>query len=252
MIDVLRSEWIKLRTIRMNWILLGIAVAFPPIVCLLTVGLQKTDDISADNIVTLVWGTSTVTALLLGVIAATAITGEFGFGTIRPTFAATPRRHVVVIAKAIVMFVVALLAEAVVVGFTFTASSIIASARDVSVSLSDLPAGVAPLLGVTVFAGLVAVLGHGLGLIVRNTPATVAILLGWALVVEGLIAGLLGAIGLDHPAKYVPFSAGVQMGNPDAGTDPEVLGRLAGGLYFGSVALLLVVLGGWLTSRRDA
>jgi ABC-2 type transport system permease protein len=252
MIAVLRSEWIKLRTIRMNWVLIAIAVAFPLVVCILTTSLQKERDINANDVVGLVSGTSTVTALLLGVIAATAITGEFGFGTIRPTFAATPQRSKVITAKAIVSLVLGLAAEAVVVVLAYAACSIIASNRDRPISLSDVPAGTAPLLGVTVFAGIVSLLGYGLGLIIRNTPATVAVLLVWPLVIEGLIAALLGAIGVDHPAKFLPYNSGIQLGNPDSGTSADVLSRLPAGLYFGSVTLVILVIGTLLTARRDA
>ena len=184
-------------------------------------------------------------------IGATAITGEFGFGTIRPTFAAMPRRWTVIIAKAIVTVVVALVAEAVVVIVTYAACSIIASSRDRPISLSDVPAGAAPLVGVVVFAGIVGLLGYGLGLIVRNTPATVAILLVWPLVIEGLVAALLAAAGVDNPLKFLPYNSGIQLGNPDVG-DSTVLSRVPAGLYFGSVTLVILVIGALLTDRRDA
>ncbi len=252
MTAVLRSEWIKLRTIRMNWVLIIIAVAFPLVVGILTTALQQQRDINAKDVVGLVSGTSTVTALLLGVIAATAITGEFGFGTIRPTFAATPHRSKVVGAKAIVSVVVGLAVEAVVVILVYNVCALIASSRNRPISLSDVPAGVAPLLGVTVFAGIVSLLGYGLGLIIRNTPATVAVLLVWPLVVESLVAALLAAIGVDHPAKFLPYNSGIQLGNPDSGTSSDVLSRVPAGLYFGSVTLVILLIGTILTSRRDA
>jgi ABC-2 type transport system permease protein len=252
MIDALRSEWIKLRTIRMNWVLLAIAVAFPPVVSILTTALQQEQDVDAKGVVGLVSGTSVVTALLLGVIGATAITGEFGFGTIRPTFAAMPRRWTVITAKAIVTAVVALAAEAVVVIVTYVACAVVASNRDRPISLSDVPAGAAPLIGVVVFAGIVGLLGYGLGLLIRNTPATVAVLLVWPLVIEGLLAALLGAAGVDNPLKFMPYNSGIQLGNPDAGTDPSVLSRVPAGLYFGTVTAVILVVGALLTDRRDA
>ena len=43
MINVLRSEWIKLRTVRMNFVLAIIALAFPVIVVVLTASLADTD-----------------------------------------------------------------------------------------------------------------------------------------------------------------------------------------------------------------
>ncbi len=115
MISTLRSEWIKLRTVRMNWVLAAIAVAFPLVITVLTTLLVDNDDMNSGDVVGLVTGTSVVTGMLLGVIGAAGITGEFGFGTIRPTFAATPKRSRVIVAKAIVTVVVGAVVEAVMV-----------------------------------------------------------------------------------------------------------------------------------------
>src|SRR5436190_17003791 len=105
MIDTLRSEWIKLRTVRMNWVMGIVALAFPLIVSTLTAALKKKSTLRTQDIFDVITGTSVVSALLLGVVAASGVAGEFGFGTIRPTFAATPRRLRVVAAKAVVTVV---------------------------------------------------------------------------------------------------------------------------------------------------
>jgi ABC-2 type transport system permease protein len=250
--SVARSEWIKLRTIRMNWVLVVIAAAFPLIVGVLTTALQRERDIDARGVVDVVTGTTSVTALLLGVIAASSSTGEFGFGTIRPTFAATPRRSRVIVAKAVVTTLVALVVAAVVVLVDFAVCAAIASNRGRPVSLGDVPGGTAAVIGVIVFAGIVSLLGYGLGLLIRNTPATIAVLLVWPLVVENLIAGLLVATGVKHPAKFLPYISGIQLANPDAGIDKDVLARVPAGLYFGGVTLAILLLGAYLTNRRDA
>lgn len=252
MTAVMRSEWIKLRTIRMNWVLVIIAAAFPLIVGVLTTALQGKEHIDSRNIVDVVTGTSIVTALLLGVIGASSITGEFGFGTIRPTFAATPRRSRVVIAKAIVTTALALVVQAIVVLVVYGACAAIASGRDRPVSVGDVPGGQGALIGVVILAGIVSLLGFGLGLLIRNTPATIAVLLVWPLVVENLIAGLLSAAGVAHPAKFLPYLSGLSLANRQAGTDPDIPSRLHAGLYFGAVTLVIVALGAVLTDRRDA
>ena len=135
----------------------------------------------------LVTGTSVVTALLLGVVGAVVDHAEFAFGTIRPTFAATPRRMRVLVAKGIVTAVFAAVAEALVVVVCFWSSSAIASSRGAKVSLDGEPEARAALIGIVVFAVIVSLLGFGLGLIIRNTPAAVAVLILWPLVVENII-----------------------------------------------------------------
>lgn len=253
MINVLRSEWIKLRTVRMNHVLTGIAVAFPVIVVVLTTVFVNTDDFSTRDLVGLVTGTSVITGLLLGVIGAAGITSEFGFGTIRPTFAATPRRWMVIVAKAVVTLVMALVVEAIVVVVAYGAGAAILGGRDATVDLSTAGAGaLASLIGVVLFAAIVSLLGYGLGLLMRSTPAAVSVLILWPLLVENILTLLLGRIGLDHPQKWMPYSAGFSLGYPDAGVDADTLGRVMGGLYFFAVTVAITAIGAVLVQRRDA
>jgi len=253
MINALRSEWIKLRTIRMNWVLVIIAVAFPLIVSVLTAALNDNSEFDAENLLSVVTGTSVVTGMLLGVIGAATITGEFGFGTIRPTFAATPKRMVVIIAKAIVTVLVAIVVEAVVVAACYGIGSAISSSRDRHIDLADAPNGKPAIVGVILFAAIVALLGYGLGLLIRNTPATVAILVLWPLVAEGIIGALLNVAGVSHPFKWLPYNAGINIANPSSDiSSAEQLGRVAGGLYFLAVTAVVTALGAIATSRRDA
>lgn len=251
MINTIRSEWIKLRTVRMNLVLFIVAVAFPVVVSVLVAALANVSDLKVSDIAGLVTGSSVVTALLLGVVGAVSITGEFAHGTIRPTFAATPRRMRVLVAKAIVTALFAAVAEALVVVFCFAVSSAIAKSRGVSVSLSGQPEAKAALIGIVVFAVIVSLLGFGLGMVIRNTPAAVAILILWPLVVENIIFAILSAAGVDNPQKFLPYISGFGLGNPERASS-ESLGRVTGGLYFATVTAVVVAAGAIITARRDA
>jgi ABC-2 type transport system permease protein len=251
--DALRSEWIKLRTIRMNWVLLILAVAFPLVVVTLVTALVRESDVTAENTIGTITGTSVITAMLLGVIGASTITGEFGFGTIRVTFAANPRRMVVLVAKAIVTVVTAVVVEAIVVGIGYTAASAIASSRDLPFGVDDSPSGIAPMIGVVAFSAIVALLGYGLGLLIRNTPAAVAVLILWPLVAEGIVGAVLTADGFESAFKWMPYQAGINMGNPTLGEDGgDNFGRVANGLYFFAVTAVVAAVGAFFTNRRDA
>ena len=253
MIHVLRSEWIKLRTVRMNAVLAVIATAFPVVVAVLTAVFANPDTFEARDLVGLVTGTSVVTGLLLGVIGAAGITGEFGFGTIRPTFAATPRRWRVIVAKAIITVVVALVVEAVVVIVSYNAAAAIFRSRDATIDLSTAGEGaLAAMIGIVLFAGIVSLLGYALGLLVRNTPAAVSILILWPLLVDNIVAVILIQAGVDDAGKWMPYSAGFALGFPDAGQNGDTLGRVAGGVYFLAVTGALMAFGAVLTQRRDA
>lgn len=249
MIATVRSEWIKLRTVRMNYVLIIIAVAFPLMVSILTVVFQNVRDIDARSIVDLVTGTSVITAMLLGVIAAVSISGEFAYGTIRPTFAATPVRSQVMVAKAIVTVVVAVAVELVVVVVCLGISFAIADSRGLSVSIGDQSGNKPAIVGLVVFTAMVSLLGFGLGLLIRNTPTALSVLILWPLVVESIVGGLLG-IAIDRPFRFMPYLSGINMASTVP--DPEFLGRVAGGLYFGLVTIGVTLAGVALTSRKDA
>jgi len=250
MIATMRSEWIKLRTVRMNDVLVILAVAFPLIISVLTVSLQKTNDIDALGLVGLITGTSVITALLLGVVGAVSIAGEFSHGTIRVTFAATPNRKRVLLAKGIVTVATSMIVEAIVVLMCYGICTTIADSRGVTVSLDDAPGATPAIVGVVVFAGLVSLLGFGLGMLIRNTAAAVTALILWPLLLENLLAGLLFAVGVRPPTRWLPFTSGVLMADPT--TIDRDVGRVAGGVYFGVVTLAITLVGAFLTTRRDA
>jgi ABC-2 type transport system permease protein len=251
MINTIRSEWIKLRTVRMNFVLFILAVAFPVIVSVLVASLASINDLKVSDVVGLVTGSSVVTALLLGVVGAVSISAEFAHGTIRPTFAATPRRMRVLISKAVVIALFAAVAEALVIVFCYAVSSAIASSRGANLSLSNQPEARAALIGIVVFAVIVSLLGFGIGMVIRNTPAAVAVLILWPLVVENIIMAILSAAGVDNPQKFLPYISGFGLGNPNAPTS-ESLSRVAGGLYFGAVTAVVAMAGALITARRDA
>lgn len=91
------------------------------------------------------------------------------------------------------------------------------------------------LLGVAVAAPLFAVLGTAAGSLTSNTPAVVAGLLVWMLVVEPPAVLGLPAIG-----RRFPGAAGLAL---TYSPDPDLLGQLAGGLtllVYSTVAIALV------------
>lgn len=263
MINAIRSEWIKTLTIRMNTVLFIIAIAIPLIICGLTAALSDADSFAIDDIVSIVTGTSVITGMLLGVIGASSITGEFGFNTIRPTFAATPKRPTVLVAKAIVIVIMAAVAETAIVLVSYAMMRGIISGRGGTVrpftpftfnteSTSTLVtfSTVPPMIGVVIFAILVSLLGYAIGLLIHNTPAAIAVLILWPLVLESIVVGILSVAGVDNAQKFMPYLSGINLGNPT--NTGDTLGRVGGGLYFGAVTVGLLVFGGLLTNRRDA
>lgn len=249
MTAVLRSEWIKLRTVRVHWVLIIIAVAFPLVVTTLVAALGELS--SSSDTASLVTGLTVVSVMLLGAMSVVSITSDFGHNVIRPTYAATPARRRVHAGKLILNSVVAGLVVALVVAVCWGVASLIGSARDRPISLGD--DGVLPaILSVIALGVIVSWFAYALGLVIRNSPATVTIFLLWPLLIENLIGVAFFATSSDGAAKWLPYSAGITATVVDEGSGDDVLGRPWGLVYFGAVALALVVVGLLTDDRRDA
>ena len=249
MTRTVRSEWLKLRTLRGSWVLAVIAVAFPVLVGVLYAVLVGVEEMDADELFEAVVGGSIITTMLLGVLAATNITAEYGTNTIRPTFAATPRRSRVLLAKAVVLALVAVVVQAVASLVALSAGSAIASARDVDLGLLDLDGLWPASIGQVLFVALVAGLGLGFGTILRATPAAVALVILWPMLVESLVGGLLG-LAVDGASNWMPYQAGTTLHQLDPSSD--TLGRVGGGLLFAGFVVVVLAVGAALSSRRDA
>lgn len=243
MIDAIRSEWIKMSTITVTWVLALLALLFPVVVTVLTSLLA--DNLDPSDLAEVISGTTIVAAMLLGVVASIGITNEFSHGTIRPTFAAMPDRWRPLFAKPIVQVAIATVVTVAIVVLAWLVGGAIAE----DPASLDNGAGAA-LVGVVLLAIGLTLLGYGLGLLVRNTAATICLLLLWPLIAEGLIAGLLSVAGAEGAVKLLPYSAGFNMAVVDP--DPDSFGRVAGGLYFFAWVVVIVVLGMFRTRRRDA
>lgn len=252
MINTLRAEFIKLRTILAHWVLAIIAFAFPIVVVTLVAIFANWDfGVDSDEISGLIVGLTVVSAMLLGAMSAISLTSDYGHNTIRPTYAATPKRLRVIGAKVVVNSVVVTVITTIAVFVAWFVGSTILSTRDLPISLGD-DGVLASLISVVVLAASVALFAMGLGLIIRNSPATVTILLLWPLLIEGLVGLVLSLIGWDNATRWMPYNAAINAaaGSSDSGVD--TLGRPMGLVYFAAVSAALIVIGVVLDQRRDA
>jgi ABC-2 type transport system permease protein len=244
------SEWIKIRTIFSHKLLVLIGVAFPLIVITLaaTFGGVASGPDSAE-MAEFVFGMSLVTAMLVGVVTVIGLTSEYTHNTIRPTYAATPNRPRVLLAKLIVSTLMALVVSTVTVVAAWTSGSTIFNSRGGDTSLGD-DTVLTVLFCTVVLAVLVTWFGFGVGLIVRNSPASVSLVLLWPLLIEGLLQLVFALLDWDGASKWVPYQAAI---NASASSPPEdALGRPGGQIVFACVGLGLICVGVWLDGRRDA
>ena len=179
-IRALHSEWTKLRTLpSTGWLLLGTVVATVAIGFAITASLDYSH---CDAPCVTDTGRLSLAGARLGqvtvvILAVMAVTAEYATGTIQPTLAAVPRRIAVVFGKLVVLVGVALLAgAAAVAGSVAAARSALPHTGYPNLSLSDHLLQRAAL-GTTVYMGLIAALGVGLGLLLRDTAGAVIVAL---------------------------------------------------------------------------
>ena len=254
MINALRYEGVRLRTVASTYGALLVGVALCGLVAL-GFGLETRgiDLAPAEATFMITAGGADLPFPILGMVIAVIgvlSTGhEYRYRTIYPTLTVLPRRSVLLAAKVLTVGCLAAVAAVIVATICWLVGTF---ARREPLPLSDEHA-LRVIAGYVLLVILYGVLGVGLGQLTRSIPAALVILLITPLVVEPVISALSGLAALDWlggVASRLPFAAGMRLVAIDAGSD--TLQRWEGGAVFaGFVAVLLAV--GWiLFERRDA
>jgi len=148
------------------------------------------------------------------------ISGEYGTGMIRSTFAADPRRYGAVGAKAFVLALTTLVISGISAGIGVLGSAPIMSSHNVDVNLGDADV-LKPLLGAELYVAMITLLAFGIGLLIRVSAGGVAIALGLLFVVPILlqvIAALTHQDWITNITQFLPSQAGGQLYAYQAGT----------------------------------
>jgi ABC-2 type transport system permease protein len=256
----LRSEWTKLRTVRSTtWCLLATAVAGLGVGALAAAGEasrwrhagfidRALFDPTSISLTGLLFG-----QLAMGVLGGLAISAEYGSGSIRATFAAVPRRPVVLAAKAVVFGAVAFVfSEAVSFASFFLGQSILSgSTPTASLSQHEVLRAV---IGGGLFLTVLGLLALGMAAIIRHTAGTittfVAILLILPLVDSAFPAKYGWPVG-----RYLPATIGSAMTSTTSlGAHDSFLPAFPfwhGFAILCAYAVGALVIGGVLMIRRD-
>ncbi|WP_199424868.1 ABC transporter permease subunit [Actinotalea solisilvae] len=207
---LVRSEWIKLRSLRSTWWALAASVA---VVVLLAVSRASSiarvpEAIGAPSMVGAVYVTSgaAIVQLVLCVLAVLAVTGEYRTGQIRSSLVAVPTRLPVLGAKLAVVVATVLVTSVVAVGLAWAASASWLDVSQMPVDLGD-PDELRILLGTPLYLATVAALAFGIGALVRSSAGGIAVVVGLLLVVENAVA-LLPWAPLQAVSPYLPATAG--------------------------------------------
>jgi ABC-type transport system involved in multi-copper enzyme maturation permease subunit len=248
---VIRSEWIKLRSVRSTVVTLGltgVAVAvFGVLISMLSDGATVFGDgkVVYDPAGNSLFGTN-LAQLVLGVLGALLITSEYATGMIRTTFAAVPKRLPVLWAKVVVVAGVAFATMVAGVAVAFFAGQALYDGNGVGASLSD-PDVLRALLGAALFPAAIAVMGIALGALMRHTATAVGVLFGLLFIVPVLLQAL-GGVWTDV-ASYLPSEAGEAM--TIVIDDPQRMSPLAGFVVMVGWVGALLATAAIVLKRRD-
>jgi ABC-2 type transport system permease protein len=261
MIPVLRSEWLKLRTTTIPWLLTGIALLITGLSILAyflnhggqgpnhtggfgppTPNIPHTVQQLRDLVGRGVGGY--IFALLLGALV---ITVEFRHKTVTTSFLTTPHRTRFVLGKILIAAITGAVLAVIVLAVTVIGAGIVLSAQGGSFSaMADQIGAVAP--GMILVYALFAVLGVGVGSLLTNQVAAIIVCLGWFLIVETIIEAIWS-----NTTRWLPSGAASAAASVSAGRGQNV------GLFTwwqGSILILLygvafAALGSFLLTRRD-
>ncbi len=244
----LRSEWIKVSSLRSNVSILALTPVIGVLLSWILAVFVKTDPDTdlpftiGDTFIFSTW----LTTVLAAIIGTLMFTSEVQHGTLAIGVANQPARWVTVAAKSTV---------AALFGLAMGVLGMIGGLS--GAVLGGLERGDTSGMATTALWGLLLttmapVFGLGVGMILRHSSAAVAMLLVWALVLENLLRTLVPA----NAARLMPFSAaGGMLGITQATDTPETiaaaLSRVQDALLFGGYTVVLVVVGTVLFSRRE-
>jgi len=241
--EAARMEWIKLRSLRSTrWAACGGMAAT---VALGVVAGYNTRSVTGDP-------TSNVLAgiilgqVITGVLGVLVMTSEYSSGLVRVTFAALPRRGLVLAAKAVVFGLVCLVAGEIAVFASFLGGIAALRAAVPHPSLGD-PAVLRAVVMTGAYLALTGLAGLGVGVILRHGAAAVGVLVGGLFVLPLILGAATRAAG-----KFMPE---LIAGNSLAAVKPVDGFSWSPWLELAIVAAYpaaLLAAGGWLLVRRDA
>ena len=242
----LRSEWIKLTSLRANKVIFALTAAISAVIAGGLAATASSSDPALPASELFIFPLPLV-AMLAAVAGILMFTTEAQNGSLAVNLAARPARWVIVAAKTL---------TAGGVGLALGIAGMAAGFAGSAIGGAELGGGthvVSRALWASLYIVLAALIGLGVGMITRHTAAAITGLLMWSFVVESLFAPLLP----DGVLHLLPFSAGYRL--LDAGPQFEApvviadqLTRPAYAAIFAGYAVISLTVGAALLYRRDS
>jgi ABC-type transport system involved in multi-copper enzyme maturation permease subunit len=252
---VLRSEWIKIRSVRSTtWSSLAasaLLVALGALSAAFTGGLLAAPEGPAptDPTGVALYGVSLV-VLVIAVQGVLGITGEYATGSIRTTLTFVPRPTAVLGAKAAVLAVATLPVMAVATLVTFVVGQAVLAAGEPGTATASLADDgvLRAVLGTAVYLTGIALLGLASGALLRSTPGSISALFALVFLVPGFGTVLLPAGVRGDVLPYLPSNAGAAFTSVTA--SPDLLGVGAGAAVFAAWVVVPLLFAAVRLERR--
>jgi ABC-2 type transport system permease protein len=252
---LLRSEWTKIRTVRSTMWMLGMTVLIGLAVSAIAMAVTRSDwaTMSAaskagfDPISTSLLGVLYGGADLIGVVGILVVSSEYGTGTIRATFAAAPRRPMVLAAKVLAFGTVALVVAEVVAFASFLLGQAILTSPAAHATLSS-PGALRAVAGIGLFLCVYGLFALGIATVIRNTAGAIVAYVAVQLVLPTVVYALPSSLQNDIQ-RFLPFEFGSVMINS---SQPGDFGPWTGFLILGGYTVVILTAGAVLLVRRDA
>jgi len=193
---------------------------------------------------------------VIAIVAVLSISDEYGTGMIRVTFAAVPRRIIVLAAKATVLAGAAALAGVIAIGVSLLAGALILPGHGIgpahgypALSLADGPV-LRAAAGSVLYLMLIALFSLGVATCARDSAASIGVVLA-LLYLFPILGPVLGSNPGRHVQQLGPMTAGLAIqATTNLNALPIAPWAGLGVLAARSAAALLA--GALLLSRRDA
>lgn len=253
---VLRSEWTKITTLRSTWILLGtVAILMMTVAGLIgwRTGRDPASEYTASLAAARAFLSVDLASLIFGVFGILLMTGEYGQGAIRSTFAAVPKRLPVLGAKALAFVGLTLPVMAVAAVGSLLVSQAFADSADRFGLVDDHM--LRATIGAAVAPVALGLIGLGIGTLVRHTAAAITVYIGTLLVIPALLPAMLPDRIVDDVMPAVPVAASQSLyavGTLDGGGGITLLDPGPAALTLAVWIVGALVAGALLLKRRDA
>lgn len=259
---VVRSEWLKLWSLRSTYWALGAALIAMVLMSLLmavaAAASAESPEFGPGPDGAMVIGVSYYMAqLVIAVLGVLMISGEYSTGMIRSTFAAVPARLPVLAAKAIIIAVVGFVIGVVGVLASYVLTIPMLGDAGGAADLGD-PEVLRLVWGTGLYLAAVGLLGLGIGALLRHSAGAIATVLGLILLLPMIVQLAMGPLEwLRDAYPYLPSVAGERIVAVDSAAMagmgmPELLEPWTGfGVFIAYVAVVHLA-AALLLRRRDA